>query len=311
MRVFITGGTGLVGGRLVSRLLERSDTPVVLSRNQAAARTRFGPSVEVVEGDPTVADAWQVVVGTCDAVVHLAGENIFANRWNERVKAALRDSRVVGTRNVVQAIDMASRKPRVLVSASAVGYYGPRGDEPLTEESPPGADFLAGVCVEWESAARTMQAPDVRLVIVRIGVVISPDGGALAQMLTPFKLGVGGPVGNGRQWMSWVHTDDVIGVILHAVDSADVSGILNATAPEAVSNKQFSKALGRALGRPSFFPVPVFMLRLRFGQVAEVIATGQRVLPRRAQMLGYKFRFPLLDEALADVLHSRGRKENR
>lgn len=302
MRVFVTGGSGLIGSRLVAQLRARSDEPVVLTRNRDSAIAKLGSDVEAVVGDPTVNGPWQDVVGTCEAVVNLAGENIFARRWSADFKAKIRDSRVQGTRNVVEAIRRAPRKPRVLVNASAVGYYGPRGDEPVTEETPPGDDFLAESCVQWEAAARLLQPSDARLVIVRIGVVLSRDGGALAQMLTPFKLGVGGPVGNGRQWMSWIHHDDVVGIILHALDHADASGCVNAVAPEPVTNKQFSKALGRALGRPSFFPVPVFMLRLRFGQVAEVIATGQRALPKRIVELGYHFRFPVIDDALADVL---------
>jgi hypothetical protein len=268
------------------------------------ARAKLGADVQIVEGDPGKSGPWQSAVNKCDAVVNLAGENIFGRRWNEEFKGKLRDSRVYGTQNVVDAVARASSKPRVLVNASAVGYYGPHGDEPLTEDSPPGGDFLARICVEWEAAARTLNTSECRLVIVRIGVVLAPDGGALATMLTPFKLGVGGPVGNGRQWMSWVHIDDVVDILLLAIDHPEVTGILNGAAPEPVTNKQFSKALGRALGRPSFFPVPVFALRLRFGQVAEVIATGQRVLPKRTQDFGYSFRFPRVDEALADVLVS-------
>jgi uncharacterized protein (TIGR01777 family) len=302
MRVFITGGTGLVGTRLVARLRERSDTPVVLSRNRAAAQAKLGANVEVIEGDPTSRGPWEHAIETCSAVVNLAGENIFARRWNDEFKAKIRDSRVEGTKNVVAAIAQAEKKPGVLVNASAVGYYGPHGDDELTEDSPPGNDFLAAACVEWEAAARAVEATRVRLVIARIGVVMSAEEGALAKMLTPFKLGVGGPVGNGRQWMAWVHLDDVVGIILHAIDHADVSGVINVMAPEPVTNREFSKSLGRALGRPAIFPVPVLMLRLRFGQVAEVIASGQRVLPKRALELGYQFQHSTIDGALADLL---------
>jgi uncharacterized protein len=301
MRVFITGGTGLVGTSLVNELRLRSHEPVVLSRNRTSAAAKLGSGVEIVEGDPTVSGSWQDVVGGCDAVINLAGENIFARRWNDEFKARIRDSRLRGTRNVVDAMGK-GRTPGVLVNASAVGFYGPCGDEPLTEESPPGNDFLAHVCVEWEAAARSLPSSS-RLVIARIGIVLSPHGGALAKMLTPFQLGVGGPVGNGRQWMSWVHQQDVVGILLHGIDNPSVSGVLNAAATEPVTNKQFSKALGRALGRPSFFPVPVFVLKLRFGQVAEVIATGQRALPRRTVDSGYQFRFPSIDGALMHVLN--------
>ena len=302
MRVFVTGGTGLVGSALVAELHQRSDCPVVLSRDRAAALTKLGAGVEIVEGDPASGGDWEQVIGTCEAVVNLAGENIFARRWSEEEKARIHDSRVQSTRRIVSAIARATKRPGVLVNASAVGYYGFHDDEELTETDGPGDDFLAQSCVDWEAAARELEPTGVRLVIVRIGVVLSTAGGALAQMLTPFKLGVGGPVGNGRQWMSWVHIDDLIGIILHAIDHEHVAGVINATAPEPVTNKQFSKALGRALGRPSFFRVPGFMLRVRFGQVAEVITRGQRVLPRRIVELGYQFRCPTIDTALADLV---------
>ncbi|MBI3468406.1 MAG: TIGR01777 family protein [Planctomycetes bacterium] len=302
MRVFVTGGTGLVGSRLTARLCERSDSPVVLSRDAPAALAKLGTGVEIVEGDPATGGEWEQAIQTCDAVVNLAGENIFAHRWNEETKARIRDSRVQSTRRIVAAVGRATNRPRVLVKASAVGYYGFHDDEELTEADGPGEDFLARSCVEWEAAARELVPTGVRLVIVRIGVVLSTAGGALMQMLTPFKLGVGGPVGNGRQWMSWVHIDDLIGIILHALDHEHVSGVINGTAPEPVTNQQFSKALGRALGRPSFFRVPGFMLRLQFGQVAEIITSGQRVLPKRTVELGYQFRYPTIDAALVDLL---------
>lgn len=302
MRVFITGGTGLVGSRLVARLRERTDTAVVLTRSRPAAEAKFGPDVEIVEGDPTTAGGWQQAVATCQAVVNLAGENIFARRWNDQFKARIRDSRVEATERVVEAIARADAKPAVLVNASAIGYYGFHQDEEITEADGPGSDFLARSCVNWEAAARAVQTAGVRLVIVRIGVVLAREGGALAQMLTPFKLGVGGPVAGGRQWMAWVHIDDVVGIMLHAIGHSDVTGVLNATAPAPVTNKEFSRALGRALGRPSFFPVPKLMLRLRFGEVADVVASGQRVLPRRTQQAGYVYRFPEIDRALANLL---------
>ncbi len=302
MRVLITGGTGLVGSRLVARLNERNDAPVVLSRNRASAQAKFGASAEVIEGDPATSGPWEQSLDACDAVVNLAGENIFARRWNDREKATIRDSRVLGTQNIVAAICRAERRPAVLVNASAVGFYGPHGDEEITEDAPPGDDFLATACVEWEAAARGVQAAGVRLAVLRIGVVLSADGGALAKMLTPFKLGIGGPAGSGQQWMSWIHIDDLVDIILHTLDHATVSGVINATAPAPVTNKVFSKSLGRALGRPAFFPVPAFALRLRFGQVAEVVLTGQRVLPRRAMDLGYAFQFRDIDAALADLL---------
>jgi hypothetical protein len=302
MRVFITGGSGLVGSRLVARLLQRGDTPVVLTRSPEAARATLGADIEIIQGDPTHRGDWERAVGTCTAAVHLAGENIFARRWNDEFKARLRDSRIESTKNVVAALAAASPKPKVLVSASAVGYYGFHGDEELTEADPPGEDFLARTAIEWEAAARPVEAAGVRLAIVRIGVVMATSGGALAQMLTPFKMGVGGPVGSGRHWMSWIHIDDLVGIMLHAIDHADMSGVVNGVSPEPVTNKQFSRALGHVLGRPSLLPVPVFALRLRFGEVADVISKGQRVLPKRTLEFGYQYRFPTIDAALTDLV---------
>jgi uncharacterized protein (TIGR01777 family) len=300
MRVFITGGTGLVGQRLVRAFQQRGDRPVVLSRRADFARQQFGPAVEVVQGDPMQAGSWMDAVGGCDGVVNLAGENIFARRWNDSFKQLLLDSRVQVTRHVAEALARAPANghPRVLVSASAIGYYGPHGDEELTESSPPGDDFLSKVCVQWEKAAVVAGA---RCVVVRIGVVLDPAGGALAKMLTPFKLFTGGPVAGGRQWMSWIHHADMTGLLLFALDRSDVQGPLNASAPNPVTNRQFAKALGRAIHRPSFFPTPAFLLRLGLGEVAGVIATGQRVLPRRPMQLGYQFRHSTIDGALADL----------
>lgn len=305
MRVFITGGTGMVGRRLVPELARRGDVAVVLSRRPAAARELFGPEVPIVEGDPVQPGAWQDAVAECDAVVNLAGENIFARRWNDDFKKRLLDSRVLTTRSVTEALFRpragGNGRSRVLVSASAIGYYGPHGDEELTEDSPPGEDFMARICVDWENAVRPAENAGVRCVRLRIGVVLDRAGGALAKMLTPFKLFLGGPVAGGRQWMSWIHHADVIGLVLFALDHVDASGPINATAPNPVTNRQFARALGRALHRPSFFPTPGFMLRLGLGEVAGVVATGQRVLPRRALSLGYSFRFPALESALGDL----------
>jgi uncharacterized protein (TIGR01777 family) len=252
------------------------------------------------------AGAWAEQVTDCEAVVNLAGESVFGRRWNEEYKARLRDSRVRTTENVVQALTRkpttAGGAPRVLVNASAIGYYGPHGGEEVTEETPPGDDTLARLCVDWEQAARGVEAAGVRVVLIRIGVVLDKEGGALRQMLMPFKLGLGGPAGSGRQWVSWIHHQDLVGILTLALDKVEAHGPINGTAPNPRTNKEFSRALGRALHRPSFMPVPAFALRLRFGQVAEILTTGQRVLPQRAQALGYRFRFPEIDEALRDVL---------
>jgi uncharacterized protein (TIGR01777 family) len=296
MRVFVTGGTGLVGRRLVAALTVRGDEAIVLSRRLGAARAVLGEATAVVEGDPMTPGPWAEAVAGSDAVVNLAGENIFARRWNESFRKRLVDSRVQTTRNVVAATR--GGQPRVLVSASAIGYYGSRGDEELDESSPPGDDFMARLCVEWEKAAA--DAP-VRTARVRIGVVLDRAGGALPRMAMPFKLFAGGPVAGGRQWLSWVHYADLTGLLLFALDSAGASGPLNGTAPGPVTNRDFSRALGRALHRPAFFPTPGFGLRLGLGGVAEVVVGGQRVLPRRPLQLGYAFRYPEIGAALAEL----------
>jgi hypothetical protein len=241
----------------------------------------------------------------CDAVVNLAGENVFARRWTDQVKTLLRDSRVKSTENVVQSLANSPRtaagNPKVLVNASAIGYYGPHQDEELTEDSPPGDDTLARVCIDWEQAAQAVPS-EVRVAVVRIGVVLDKSGGALAQMLTPFRMFVGGPVGSGKQWISWIHHEDLVGILLLALDNPKASGPINGTAPNPVTNQSFTQALGRALHRPSFLPTPAFALQLLLGEVAHLVTTGQRVLPRRALQLGYSFKFPDVDLALKDVL---------
>jgi uncharacterized protein (TIGR01777 family) len=306
MRVFVTGGTGLVGTRLVRRLLGRGDLVTVLTRRAGHARQLFGPEISVVEGDPTQAGPWLDALGDCDGAVNLAGENIFAHRWSDTFKAQLLESRVKSTRNVADALarkpSTDDGRPRVLVNASAIGYYGPHGDEELDEIGPPGSDFLAQVCVEWEKAVEPARRAAARCVLVRIGVVLDREGGALPKMLTPFKLFAGGAVAGGRQWMSWIHNDDLSGLLLLALDRADAAGPMNATAPNPVTNREFARALGRALHRPAFFPTPGFMLRLGLGEVADVLTTGQRVLPRRALALGYSFQYPTVDAALAQLL---------
>jgi len=306
MRVLITGGTGLVGARLIQRLEKRQDKVDLLTRRPAAARERFGPTVNVVEGDPTKPGPWMEAAAECDAVVNLAGENLFARRWNDDFKKLIRDSRVQATANVAQALAKAPRRsdgtPRVLVNASAIGIYGPHGDEELTEESAPGNDFLSSVCVDWEAAVKPAEAAGARVALIRIGIVLDKLGGALAQFLMPFKLGAGGPVASGRQWMSWIHHEDLVGLFLLALDNPAAAGPINGVSPKPVTNKEFAKALGRALHRPAFLPLPGFVLRLRIGAAAEVVVSGQRVLPKRAFALDYAFKFPTIGAALVDAV---------
>jgi uncharacterized protein (TIGR01777 family) len=306
MRVFLTGATGLVGTRLVKRLVSRGDEAVVLTRRPTAARELFGPAVTAVEGDPVQPGEWMAKAVACDGAINLAGENLFARRWDPAFKQTLIDSRVKSTQNVAQALAGAPRRAdgtsKVLVSASAIGIYGPHGDEELTEDSPPGSDFLSTLCVDWERATEAATAASIRTAIVRVGVVLDKNGGALAKLLTPFKLGVGGAVAGGKQWMSWIHHEDLGSLFLLALDDSRASGPLNGTAPNPVTNGDFSKALGRAMKRPAFVPTPGFALRLALGEVADVITRGQRVLPKRPLALGMRYQFPSIDAALADII---------
>lgn len=312
MRVTVTGATGLIGLRVVAALLERGDTVTVLSRNPERAKTKLGrPDSGTAHADARVTARWdpnsepapRAALAGADAVVHLAGENV-AQRWTESAKRAIRESRVLGTRNLVLGIEALAEteRPKVLVSGSAIGYYGVHGDEPIDEESPAGEDFLAQTCAQWETEAEMAARLGVRVVKVRTGVVLDSQGGALGKMLPPFKLGVGGPVASGRQYISWIHTDDVIGIVLAALDGEQWRGAINATAPEPQRNRDFSKALGRALHRPSLLPVPGAALRLMYGDMAQVVTKGARVLPAKALVLGYEFRHPQLDEALRAAL---------
>jgi len=300
LRVTVTGATGLIGPRLVAALRDRGAQVTVLSRDPERARRRLA-DVDAVRWDMMSEPAPVEALAGRDAVLHLAGEPV-AQRWSAEAKRAIRESRVVGTRNLIEGLRAAEQRPPVLVSSSATGYYGPHGEEPLDEDAAPGGDFLAQVCVEWEAEAARASELGVRVVQVRTGVVLDRAGGALAKMLRPFKLGVGGPVAGGRQYMSWIHADDVIGMMLAALQDERWSGPVNATAPEPVSNLDFSRALGAALRRPALLPVPGFALRLLYGEMAELVTTGARVVPAKALVLGYEFVHPRLEEALASTL---------
>jgi uncharacterized protein (TIGR01777 family) len=314
MRVFITGGTGLIGRSLVGRLLERGDQPVIVTRRaDVVRRSPAMRPVRVVQGDPSEAGDWAREVDGCDAVMNLVGHGVFAQRWNTNVKRKIRDSRVHSTENVVAAIGNARVRPSVLVQASAIGYYGMRGDEELTEESAPGSDFMAVVCREWQEAAAPAEALGVRLAIIRTGVVLARGEGALGVMTPIFKWLPGGaaPIGSGdslvrpgsgRQWMSWIHLDDIVGIYLLALDRADAHGPINGTAPNPVRNSEFSKTLAKVLFRP-YVPIgpPDLLLQLVLGEVSQIVTKGQRVLPAKAQELGYIFKHPQLLPALQAV----------
>jgi uncharacterized protein len=301
MRVTVTGATGLIGTRLVAALARRGDELTVLSRDPARARERLGSGIEAVAWDPLGEPAPASALSGRDGVIHLAGEPV-AQRWSAAAKERIRMSRESGTANLVAGLRSADPRPRVLVSASAVGFYGAHGDEEVPESTAPGGDFLAEVCVAWERAAEAAGELGVRVAIVRTGIVLDPDGGALAKMLPPFRAGIGGPVAGGKQWMPWIHVDDLVGLYLVALDRESWSGPLNGSAPQPVTNKDFSKALGRALRRPALAPVPRLALRALYGEMEQIVTTGQRAVPQRPLALGHVYAHPDLDEALRSAL---------
>jgi uncharacterized protein len=301
MRVLITGASGLIGSALCDALLARGDEVVGLTRDPDRARPK-NPTVNWYPWRAATEPAPTEALDGVDAVVNLVGAEI-NQRLTDQAKVRIRESRIVGTRNLLEGIDASPTEPSVFIGQSAIGYYGDRGAQVVDEETPPGEGFTAEIPVDWETAER--QAEDLfdRVVIFRTGLVLTKDGGLLKQLLLPFKLGVGGPIAGGDQFMSWIHIDDEVGLILWALDDKRVWGVINATAPNPVTNREFSKALGRALHRPAVMPVPKFAVAaLRGGELADAVAGGARVLPRRAQDLGYEFRHPELDEALRSAL---------
>jgi len=301
MRVLVTGASGRIGKALCDELLARGDEVVGLTRDPEKARAAQA-RVTWHAWEPTLerpaAEAFEGV----DGVVNLVGEKI-DQRWTDAAKRKIMDSRKVATHNLAGAIEGLARKPKAMVSQSAVGYYGDRGEETLDEASSPGEGFDVAVCVEWEKAAREVEAAGVRLAIVRTGQVMETGGGILGELLLPFKLGLGGPLAGGDQWVPWIHLADELGILTWALDTASVSGVVNATAPHPVTNKEWSKALGRALHRPAVLPIPGFAVEVKFGrEFGKVAQGGQRVLPRRTEELGYGFKFPEIDGALRNLV---------
>lgn len=308
MKILVTGATGFIGKPLCAKFVQAGHSVTALSRDAKRAAETLGPQVKSLEWGGTAGGEWKQAVAESDCVVHLAGESVGGARWTPEFKAKIRSSRVETTRTLVDAIRQAATKPSALVSASAVGYYGDRSDEKLTEESPPGQDFLAKVCAEWEGEVEKAKEAGLRVAMLRIGIVLGA-GGALEKMLqplpvpiSPWKLGLGGPMGSGRQWMSWIQQEDVVGLFFWAATNTAVSGAVNAVSPTPVTNADFSHALGRALHRPSFLPLPGFALRLIVGEFAESLLGGQRVYPAVAQKLGYVFKYTDVDTALRSVI---------
>lgn len=301
MKVLVTGATGTIGRATSAALLARGDQVVGLTRNAEGAR-QADPKLDWHEWNPTLERPPAAALEGVDGVINLIGEKI-NQRWTDDAKRRILASRETATGNLVDAIASAVRKPKVLVSQSAVGYYGDRGDQIVDESAGPGGTFDAGVCVKWEAAAKPVESAGVRLVIMRTGLLLTKQAGLLGELLLPFKLGLGGPVAGGRNYMPWISLDDEVGLLLWALDTEGASGVYNATAPNPVTNREFSKALGRALGRPAVLPVPKLAVKARFGaELGEVATGGQRAIPKRATEQGYEFSFSEIDAAIKDAL---------
>jgi hypothetical protein len=305
MQAVVTGATGLIGRALIHQIGSRV---TVLSRDDGRAQRLLG-GVQIHRWAPEVGPAPVAALRGADVVFNLAGEPAAEGRWTAEKKRRIRDSRVVGTRHLVQGLAALDERPRVLVAASAVGYYGDRGDELLDERSSPGQGFLADVCIDWEREAMAAERLGIRVVCVRIGLVMSTAGGALAKMLPPFRLGAGGRLGSGRQWMPWIHIDDLVGILLHAGRSEALRGPVNGVAPAPVTNAAFTLALARAVRRPAVLPMPAFALNVAFGEMSGMLMASQRVMPTAALRSGYAFSHPDLGEALASLLGPEARRD--
>ncbi|NET35101.1 MAG: TIGR01777 family protein [Cyanothece sp. SIO1E1] len=307
MKVAVTGATGFVGSRLVERLQAEGHSVVVLTRSLSRGQRVFPASafkqVEIVAYTPMQSGDWQAAIAGCDGVVNLAGEPIAESRWTPARKQLIMDSRKIGTQKLVAAITQAQPQPQVLVNASAIGYYGTSETAVFDENSPSSDDFLAQVCQAWETEAQQV-SDNTRLVILRIGIVLGKESGALAKMLTPFKLFAGGPIGSGRQWFSWIHREDLVNLIVQSLTDSKRQGVFNATAPHPVKMAEFCQILGTVMGRPSWLPVPDLALEILLGDGAQVVLEGQHVLPKRTQASGFKYQYETVKPALEAILSS-------
>lgn len=299
-RIVITGATGLIGKKLVARLSPDFDI-TIFSRSPEKAEKIF-PHCKAVKFDYTKPDDWQEELDCAYAVVHLAGENVAAGRWTPDQKKKIYNSRILSTENLANAIKISDNQPKVFVTSSATGYYGYSETESFTEDSPAGDGFLAEVCYDWEKAATFDLPGNVRQIAVRTGVVLDKNEGALAKMLLPFKMFVGGPAGSGKQWMPWIHVDDLVEIYYQAITDDSIVGPVNGTAPNPVRMKEFANILGNVLARPSFMPVPGFAVKLLMGEAAEIALEGAKVIPKKISKSGFVFKFPRLKEALEDIL---------
>jgi len=303
MKIVVAGASGLIGRRLTSALLQKGHTVTGLTTGRVAPNGEREPSFKRVHWDGrTVAD-WMSHVENADAVINLSGQSLASGRWTEARKKDLIASRLASTEAIVEAIRLTARRPAVFLNASAVGYYGPVATGEVGEEYPPGTDFLASLCSEWEKEAAAAAASGVRIVTLRSGVVLDPEGGALRRLVLPFKLFIGGPLGNGAQWLPWIHREDQVSAIMYAIEKPEISGPINLVAPDLVTMAKFSRTLGRVLHRPSFVTVPAFVLRALLGEMSMVVLTGQPAVPRKLLQAGFRFSHPTLPEALSNLLH--------
>lgn len=301
MKIAIAGATGFVGSRLVEQLQAQGHQILILTRSPQQASNRFGQA-EVVGYNPLKSGDWQASIDGCDAIINLAGEPIAEKRWTPAQKRVMLESRQIGTEKIVEAIEKATNKPPVLINASAIGYYGTSETSKFDEKSPAGNDFLAEVCTKWETAAQTASATGTRVVILRLGIVLGENGGALGKMLAPFSAFVGGPIGSGKQWFSWIHRDDVVKLIIAALTDTNMQGVYNATAPHPVTMETFAQTLGTVMSRPSWLPVPNFALEALLGEGAIVVLQGQQVIPTQTLAQGFEFQYPTLKPALTAIL---------
>ena len=301
MKILITGGTGFVGTQLTSRLIQDKSEVTIVTRSFKGAKGSL-PGISYLEGDPTKKGPWQEAIKDHNAIINLAGASIFS-KWTEEQKKAIRESRVSTTRNIVEGIPSHPENPFTLISTSAVGYYGFHGDEEVNEDSPHGADFLARIAVEWEGEALKAGDKGARVVITRFGIVMGEKGGALSQMIPLFKKYIGGPIGSGKQWFSWVHIRDLAEAFAFLLKHPEISGPVNVSSPNPVRNKDLAKALGKALHKPSFIPAPGFMIKLVLGEFGSVILEGQKVIPRKLLESGFVFEYPTIERALQGIVN--------
>ncbi|MSR78017.1 MAG: TIGR01777 family protein [Candidatus Omnitrophica bacterium] len=302
MKIIVAGGTGFVGKPLLSALLDGGHTVILLTRNSGHFQNASGSKLQLQTWDAQSTGDWTKQLEGADAVINLTGEGVAGKRWTAAQKKILLRSRIDSTHALVQALSQTTSKPKVLINASAIGYYGniPAGN--ITETSAKGTGFLADLCDQWEKEALTAEALGIRVVRLRIGIVLERDGGALNKMLLPFKVGAGGPVGSGKQWLSWIHRDDLVAIILYALENPELSGAVNGTAPAPVTMKEFASSLGKALHRPAFLPVPGFVIKLLLGEMSSMLLDGQRALPEKLSKLEFRFKYPDLSGALKSIL---------